>query len=52
VLIQAWSSGAAELLTTEGATRRARLELERAAGADEDETAAVAALDQYRRRLR
>jgi hypothetical protein len=29
MLVAAWSSGAAELLTTEGARRRARLELER-----------------------
>lgn len=39
------------LMVTEGDRRRARLELERAGSADEDEDAAVAALDDYRRRF-
>ena len=50
-LIMAWSAGATELLTTEGARRRMRLELERAGQVDEDEDAAVAALDDYRARF-
>ncbi len=50
-LVAAWASGAAELLTTEGARRRLRIELERPKPVDADEDAAVAALDAYRRRL-
>lgn len=50
-MVSAWASGATELLTTEGARRRARLELERAGSVDEDEDAAVVALDDYQRRL-
>lgn len=50
-MIAAWASGAAELLTTEGARRRARLELERVT-ADEEETGDVSELDEYRRRLK
>ncbi|MDH2392329.1 hypothetical protein QCN29_26840 [Streptomyces sp. HNM0663] len=50
-MVAAWSAAATELLTTEGARRRARLELERAGSADADEDAAVAALDDYRARL-
>lgn len=50
-MVTAWASGATELLTTEGARRRARLELERAGSADEDEDAAVTALDEYRQRF-
>lgn len=38
-----------ELLTTEGSRRRVRLEIERETG-DPDEEAAVAAIDDYRRR--
>jgi hypothetical protein len=51
-LIMAWASGATELLTTEGARRRLRMELERTKDVDEDEEAAVAALDDYRSRMR
>ena len=51
MMVQAWASGATELLTTEGARRRMRIELERAKPADEDEDAAVAKIDEYRRRL-
>ena len=51
VMIAAWSSAAAELLTTEGARRRLRIEIARAENVDEDEEAAVTALDEYRRRL-
>jgi hypothetical protein len=47
VMIQAWASSAAELLTTEGSRRRARLELERGVG-DRDEEASVTMLDAYR----
>lgn len=51
-LIEAWSSGASELLTTEGARRRMRVELSRADdGTDADEDAAVVALDEYAARL-
>jgi hypothetical protein len=50
-LIMAWSAGATELLTTEGARRRMRMELERTKAVDEDEEAAVAALDDYRKRF-
>lgn len=50
-LIAAWSAGASELLTTEGARRRMRIELARAEKADADEDAAVAALDEYRARF-
>lgn len=50
-LIAAWSAGATELLTTEGARRRLRIELERAGQVDVDEDAAVAALDDYRARF-
>jgi hypothetical protein len=50
-LIMAWSAGATELLTTEGARRRLRLELERAKDVDEDEDAAVTALNEYRSRF-
>jgi outer membrane protein assembly factor BamD (BamD/ComL family) len=46
-----WSSGAAELLTTEGARRRARLELAKASEKDPDAEAAISALDDYRRRF-
>lgn len=34
MMVTAWASGAAELLTTEGARRRMRIELERAAPSD------------------
>ena len=49
-MVQAWASGATELLTTEGARRRLRIELERGATVDEDEEAAVASIDRYRNR--
>lgn len=39
------------LLVTEGDRRRARMELERAGSADEDEDAAVAQMEKYRKRL-
>lgn len=51
MMIAAWSSASSELLTTEGARRRLRLELERVKPADEDEDAAVAKIDEYRKRL-
>lgn len=50
-LVMAWSAGATELLTTEGARRRMRIELERVGQTDDDETAAVTALDGYRARF-
>ena len=50
VMVQAWSGSATELLTTEGARRRARIELERA-NIDEDEAAAVAQMAAYRDRF-
>jgi hypothetical protein len=49
-MIAAWASGATELLTTEGARRRGRLELERHID-DEDEDASVTALARYREQL-
>lgn len=51
MMIAAWSSAATELLTTEGARRRLRIELERAKPADADEDAAVAMMDEYRSRF-
>jgi len=51
VMIQAWSNGASELLTTEGSRRRMRLELLRGDQADEDDEAAVLAIDDYQKRL-
>jgi hypothetical protein len=39
------------LLVTEGDRRRARMELERAGSSDDDEDAAVAQLEKYRKRL-
>lgn len=51
VLIAAWSTGAGELMTTEGARRRLRLELERSGTVDADEEASVTALAEYQRRL-
>ena len=50
-LFAAVSSAMTELLTTEGARRRARIELERNGAVDVDEDAAVIALDEYQRRL-
>jgi hypothetical protein len=50
-LIERWQVGATELLTTEGARRRMRLELEAAPPADPAEEAAVADLNEYRKRL-
>lgn len=50
-LIAAWSAGATELLTTEGARRRLRIELARAGAVDEDAESAVTALDEYRSRF-
>lgn len=49
-MVQAWASGATELLTTEGARRRLRIELERGATVDPDEEAAIASIDRYRSR--
>lgn len=46
-MVAAWASAAGELLTTEGARRRARIELQRAE-VDADEEASVTALDSYR----
>lgn len=51
VMIQTWSNGAAELLTTEGARRRLRLELLKGDAGDEDDEAAVLAIDDYQKRL-
>jgi hypothetical protein len=45
-MIAAWAGAATELLTTEGARRRARVELE-APDVDEDEVAADAAMVTY-----
>ena len=51
VLIAAWSSGAGELLTTEGARRRMRIELERRPDRDADEERADATVTALRTRL-
>lgn len=51
VMIQAWLSGAAELLTTEGARRRLRIEIAKGTQADPDDELAAADLDAYRLRL-
>ena len=52
-LVERWQVGATELLTTEGARRRARIELEREADDDgAQEAGDVSELDEYRRRLR
>lgn len=49
--IETWLKGAAELLTTEGARRRARIELERGPASEGEEVAAgVSDIDEYRRR--
>jgi hypothetical protein len=50
-LFAAVMSGMSSLLTTEGDRRRVRVELERAVQTDADEEAAVAALDEWRKRL-
>lgn len=47
VIDSMWSS----LLATEGDRRRLRIELERGPAVDEDDEAAVTAIDEYRRRL-
>lgn len=50
-LLERWQIGATELLTTEGARRRARVEIQRATGSGEGEEAPdVSDLDIYRRR--
>jgi len=50
-LIMAWSAGATELLVTEGARRRMRIELAKGGQVDDDAEAAVTAMDAYRKRL-
>lgn len=51
-LIERWQSGATELLTTEGARRRMRMEIERPPATGEEADAdVVSELDEYRRRL-
>jgi len=50
-MLTAILSGFGSLAATEGDRRRLRIELERTSGFDEDETAAVVALDEYQRRL-
>lgn len=49
--LASWFSAAGELLTTEGARRRMRLELQRGVSTDEDEDAAVTAMDEYLKRV-
>ena len=51
VMVQAWAGSASELLTTEGARRRAGVELKRRTVADHDEDASIVAMDLYRQRL-
>jgi hypothetical protein len=45
VMVQAWASAAGELLSTEGARRRVRLELDRTPTSDADQEAADAAVN-------
>lgn len=49
--LASWFSAAGELLTTEGSRRRMRLELQRGSHVDEDEDAAVTAMDDYLKRI-
>ena len=49
--LASWFSAAGELLTTEGSRRRMRLELQRDNSTDEDEDAAVTAMDEYLKRV-
>lgn len=51
VMIATWASAAGELLTTEGARRRLRVELDRAAAADPDADAADATVTDLMSRL-
>lgn len=51
MMVQAWSQGAAELLTTEGTRRRLRLELLKGEQGDDDADAAVLAIGEYQKRL-
>jgi hypothetical protein len=51
MMISAWSSGAAELLTTEGARRRMRIELERAKTSDVGEDHGTATVTDLRSRI-
>lgn len=48
-MIAAWSGGATELLTTEGARRRMRMEIDRSEPDTEAEDARVTVLDRYKR---
>lgn len=48
-MIASWSSGATELLTTEGARRRARMELERGPQGAEEDAAKISRMDAYRK---
>jgi len=50
-MVAAWSAAATELLTTEGARRRMRLELQDATEDDDVSAGVVTALDEYRRAL-
>lgn len=51
VMVAAWMSGASELLTTEGARRRMRMELERAKGPDAERQRATGTVVDLRKRL-
>ena len=51
VMIAAWSSEAANLLTTEGSRRRLRMELERSKGPDADQQRAKGTILDLRARL-
>jgi hypothetical protein len=51
VLIAAWSSGAGELMTTEGARRRMRIELEREKASDPNADRALLTVTDLRGRL-
>jgi len=51
MLVQSFLAGSSELMTTEGARRRLRIELARGPQVDDDADAAVTAMDAYRKRL-
>lgn len=51
MIISAWLHGAGELLTTEGARRRMRIELAKGKKADPEQVAAIASLDAFRDRF-
>lgn len=51
MMIAQWAAGASELLTTEGARRRMRIELAKAGEGDPDKDNAVSDLEAFRKRM-